>query len=466
MLSSYSADLTVNHYETINVTEYTGDGKLRGTLSGYITTNTNYNNEGWYAYYNNSPVYGVSITNGGEIVLLGGEGNAGNYTVSIISDATTNYKAVSKDITVHYYVTAQIPTNTYCKQSLTYNGSNQTLTNTPGDGYTFSGNTGNNAGEYTVTATLKSGYIWSDNTTGNKTFTCSIGKATPILTLSNSSLDVSENGSVQFTEKANVKGTFSNSVNNNKISVSPSNHNNVTSNTEKTVTVSGISTGSGVVTIVFVPSDSNYYGKSATIRVNVAAASINYISATIPTNTYCKQSLTYNGSNQTLTNTPGDGYTFSGNTGNNAGEYTVTATLKSGYIWSDNTTGNKTFTCSIGKATPTLTLSKYNISVSSGTFSDSILITSYTGDGQLQASVEGYSISSSGNGSGGWYAFYNNSPIFGVSITYSGGSITNAGEIELIGGEGKAGNYTVSIFSNATTNYKAVSKDITVYFSP
>ena len=75
--------------------------------------------------------------------------------------------------------------------------------------------------------------------------------------------------------------------------------------------------------------------------------------ATKPTNSYCKN-ITYNGSEQTLTNTAGTGYTFSGNKGTNVGSYTVTAKLKSGYIWKNNTTNDVTFTCTIKSASSNL----------------------------------------------------------------------------------------------------------------
>ncbi len=92
----------------------------------------------------------------------------------------------------------------------------------------------------------------------------------------------------------------------------------------------------------------------------------------IPTNSLCKctgmttcgsgySSFAYTGSAQTLTTaTSGTGYTLSGysQTNVNTSGYTITATLSSSdYRWSDNTTGNKTFTCYLPKATPTITLS-------------------------------------------------------------------------------------------------------------
>ncbi len=76
---------------------------------------------------------------------------------------------------------------------------------------------------------------------------------------------------------------------------------------------------------------------------------------TIPTNSLCTNP-TYNGSSQQITSaTSGDGYTLSGYTGTDAKSYTVTASLSGFSRWSDGTTGNKTFNCSIGQKSVTVT---------------------------------------------------------------------------------------------------------------
>ena len=77
---------------------------------------------------------------------------------------------------------------------------------------------------------------------------------------------------------------------------------------------------------------------------------------------YCND-LTYNGEEQELTKTAGTGFTFINNRGTNAGSYTVRARLNENYHWSDGTNTDKTFTCEIKKATPTLTLSATSGSV-------------------------------------------------------------------------------------------------------
>ena len=79
---------------------------------------------------------------------------------------------------------------------------------------------------------------------------------------------------------------------------------------------------------------------------------------TIPTDADCLN-VTYNRSEQTLIpdSTLYD-WVGGSNKQTNAGTYTLTARLKDGNIWSDGTTKDKTVTCSMNKATPTITVDK------------------------------------------------------------------------------------------------------------
>lgn len=112
------------------------------------------------------------------------------------------------------------------------------------------------------------------------------------------------------------------------------------------LSVTGLKKGITNIGISFAPSDStNYFSYSTTYDLT-----INNNVATIPnTNTYCKTNLVYNGESQVLTNNHGVGYTFTNNSGINAGVYNVNAVLSNGYEWSDSTTTDKTINCSIGK---------------------------------------------------------------------------------------------------------------------
>ena len=103
--------------------------------------------------------------------------------------ALSSLKMGTSNVTLYaiYKKIVTIPTNALCTNP-TYNGSSQQLTSvTSGDGYTLSGYSGTNAGSYTVTASLSGFSRWSDGTTGNKTFTCSIGKKAVTVTASSGS---------------------------------------------------------------------------------------------------------------------------------------------------------------------------------------------------------------------------------------------------------------------------------------
>ena len=78
---------------------------------------------------------------------------------------------------------------------------------------------------------------------------------------------------------------------------------------------------------------------------------------TIPTNKEYCNNLTYNGTEQTLTkDIINKHFEFTNNMERNAGTYEVKAKLSEGYIWEDGTFTDKTITCSIKKAIPTLIL--------------------------------------------------------------------------------------------------------------
>lgn len=65
--------------------------------------------------------------------------------------------------------------------------------------------------------------------------------------------------------------------------------------------------------------------------------------------------LVYDGTEKTGV-AAGTGYTLTGNTGTNAGEYTATATLADGYVWADESNEAKSITWTIDKKTVTATI--------------------------------------------------------------------------------------------------------------
>ncbi|MBP5204542.1 BspA family leucine-rich repeat surface protein [bacterium] len=164
-----------------------------------------------------------------------------------------------------------VPTSDFCV-SRTYNGKSQTLTKDADPGFTFSNNTGTDAGSYTVKATLNDGYIWADNTTGAKTFKCSIGKVTPVITLSATSGSLGVGGTTTFTASvssecaASVAGTLSvSSGTESKATVSPKSK-SVTATqagVATTITVTGVANGKSTITVSFAPSSTTNFDSAA-----------------------------------------------------------------------------------------------------------------------------------------------------------------------------------------------------------
>ena len=193
-------------------------------------------------------------------------------------------------IKVNWKESTTIPTAAkYCNE-LTYTGEEQTLTKTAGTGYTFSGNSGTNAGEYTVTATLASGHAWSDRGVGVKTFKCSVNKATPVITLSPSALTVGIEDTDTFTatvksgaSNGTVSGTLTVESEANEIaSVTPESKTITSANNstgvETTETVTGVSIGTSTISANFTPdsnSSSNYNAAAVkTITATVADTTV------------------------------------------------------------------------------------------------------------------------------------------------------------------------------------------------
>ena len=404
-LSSTSGTITTGSTTTFTATVKSGasSGSVSGTLSassGTTSVTTVSPTSTSITNANNSA--GVSTTE----TVTGVAAGSSTITVSFTPSDTTNYNsAVNKTYAATVKTAATVPTNSLCKctgistcgtsySSFAYTGSAQQLTTaTSGTGYTLSGysQTNVNTSGYLITATLASGYIWSDNTTGTKTFTCYLPKATPTITFSESSGVIAVGSTRTFTEKANIAGDFSNvsgTTSNVTITSGTSSYSGVAANTAKNVTMNGVAAGSSTITTTFTPTDAtNYKTTTKTYAATVKTA------ATIPTNSYCKSGLTYTGSNQTITNGAGTGYTFSGNSVSAAGSHTVTATLSTGYVWTDNSTGTKSFSCSIGKATPTITLSASSGSVNTGSTKS---FTATVKSGASSGSVSGTLSASSG----------------------------------------------------------------------
>ena len=294
----------------------------------------------------------------------------GSPTITISVPETTNYTAqsITRSVSVANN-TISPPTQS---GTLTYTGSSQSPTWSGYDSakMTLGGTTsGTNAGSYTATFTPKTGYQWSDGTAGAKDAPWTIGKASPNLSATPSSLSLKVGGTGTFTVTRSGGGTVSAS--------SSSTSYATVSVSGTTVTVTAVSKGSPTITIS-VPETTNYTAQSITRSVSVSNNTIS-----LPTQS---GTLTYSGSSQSPTWSGYDSakMTLGGTTsGTNAGSYTATFTPKTGYQWSDGTTGAKDASWSIGKASPNLSVPDNWGDITEGAY---LLVTVlWDGDGNIGA---------------------------------------------------------------------------------
>ena len=175
--------------------------------------------------------------------------------------------------------------------------------------------------------------------------------------------------------------------------------------------------------------------KKTLVRNTASADSCSFSTTSVPV----FNSLTYNGSEQTLINS-GTGYTLVNNTGTNAGEYVVTAKLNNGYKWSDGTTNDKVIKGKINKKKATIVASDQSIS-----YGGSINSTKYT----TLDFLSGHSVSS---------VFLNTSTVdVGVgTITPTSAKIVDANGIDA------TDNYNLSYVSGTLTIGCSSSSNITV----
>lgn len=192
-----------------------------------------------------------------------------------------------------------------------------------GTGYTLTNNTAANAGEYTATAKLNEGYVWDDNTNEDKEIAWSISKAA----------GSDEEGYVIPENLEATQGDKLQSV------ILPEQW----TWTDSSVELNEI--GKHDFQAKYTPKDSQNY-EELIINVQVKVNKKPDIQVTIP---IAKTGLVYTGEELTGVETS-EGYTLSGNTSTNAGEYTATAKLNEGYVWDDGSYEAKTIQWSIAKA--------------------------------------------------------------------------------------------------------------------
>ena len=267
-----------------------------------------------------------------------------DHNASLILLDKTNHTIAHLKYVEKYEALKKPTKEGFCKTGLIYNGEEQILVDSALEGFTWNNEKGINAGTYEVEAILSKGYRWEDKTKEEVIIECEIGKNNPVLTFDKERVETYIGGNENIIEKSNVTGSFVNtSLDASKFTIaSGASYNNVSNNTGKAVTISGISRGTGNINVDFVPDDIiNYNNVSMTLPAEVfALTSIN--------NT-CVEGLIYNGSSQTLVIAAREGFTWtSGTTRTNVGSQSVVATLQPGYRWDDLSTGTKSANCSIG----------------------------------------------------------------------------------------------------------------------
>ncbi|MBR5662992.1 MAG: MBL fold metallo-hydrolase [Bacilli bacterium] len=349
-LDAYTPVITITN---VDIDAYVGVSHTLMTVSSDVAGTFTYTASSNISLENTVDIVQPGLTR--NIVITGNEEGYSYVNVHFEPDGTDiNTTDNTQYFNVRYQTLPYPTSENLCNKNLVYNGSPQTLASSDSPYITLINNTGTNANEYTVTARInQSGISWPDETTTDKTFKCSIAKATPSIYRTNELTEVPLGYSGPLVVvSSDTAGRFLINADGEHIELTNS-FIDVSAGQSVGININAIKAGSSNVQINFLPTDSTNYdwlNTSFAINVNVTD---NTLTATIPTaNEYCKSDLVYNGEAQTLTNEHGTGYTFSNNTATNADEYNVTASLNSGYEWSDGTTIDKTFVCSISKANP------------------------------------------------------------------------------------------------------------------
>ncbi len=263
--------------------------------------------------YDHEQTWTCSVPSSGTTYIDGKEFTAGD-TIRVCGNCGTPVAFVKKATT-----TATPPT---AATGLIYNANTQTGV-PAGTGYTITGNTGKDAGDYTAIARLEDGYTWTDGSTDGKTIEWSIAPA-ELTSLGVTKTLFFYNGNVQKPEVTEVRAG--------SLIVPDTDYSLSWSNEQ--------STDVGFYTVEATATTNNFTG-SATVTYEISDGI-----AKIPT---AKTGIVYNGTMQTGVE-PGTGYILWDNTGLNAGKYTATATLEEGFEWNDGSKDPKTIDWSIARA--------------------------------------------------------------------------------------------------------------------
>lgn len=304
--------------KTITVTR-SGDGAITATSS-----NTN--------------VATVSVS--GTSVKVTGK-QAGSVTITISVAGGTNHLApANKTVTATmttYTTISNIPSQ---NGTLTYTGSAQSpsWSNYNSSQLTISGETaGTDAGSYTATFTPKSGYRWSNGSSSAMSVTWKIQVRT--LTIPTQSGTLTYSGSSKTPSWSNYNSSY--------------------------MTISGTTSGTnaGSYQAIFtLKSTKNCIWSDGRTTAKTVTWTIGRLSISVPSQS---GTLAYTGSTLTPSwkNYNSSQLAIGGTTsGTNAGSYEATFTPLDNWCWSDKTFAAKSVTWTIGKKTPTFSISPTSLS--------------------------------------------------------------------------------------------------------
>ena len=238
-----------------------------------------------------------------------------------------------------------IPTSKdYCSNP-TYNGSDLNLVDLKDipmevkDKVKLENNSERNAGSYAVKVVLENGYVWSDGTKTYKTITCTIKKAMPKLSFSQSGQTSGTVGSSATVDIYSKNDNGKDVVGRLKVKSSNSNY-VIGSIVNKNLVVNILASRADVTTFLYVtltPDDiKNYYIATAIYTVGTAGLQ----PVEVPK---CKDKLFYNEKKQVLLDSINrKAYSLSGIIeAAEVGDYKFSASLKYGYFWSNPDKNNK-----------------------------------------------------------------------------------------------------------------------------
>lgn len=302
----------------------------------------------------------------------------GSYTITYALKDKSNYKwadGTTGDVTLTWQIVRKRMTEAqstpYATTEYTYNGSAKNgvslLSSYDSNGVTISGTqNATNAGTYVITLTPNSNFAWSDGTTAPKNVSWTIAPMT--ITKPRFS------GSTTFTYDGNFKAPVVVDFNSGYVN--------------QTGTASAVQVGTHTAVYSLKSKQNTTWTDGTTADVNLSWT-INPLKLTKPT--ISNTTFTYDGAEKSpsIGNYNPDYETISGSdTAINAGTYSLTFTLKdsTNTKWSDNTAVDLTYSWTINKATPTLTLSANSVTLDNINSTVTVAIT-YTGDGTITAST-------------------------------------------------------------------------------